>query len=180
LKFNKDLQKSVSAGRWVFSRPDLVNVSECISWDTESVNSDIELFRWHKSNTIEGSSIVVDKPGLYSVNIALFVNIAASTLAQAPRNRDLNASSTLSLNITNNDEHSPLDKSRNLGPYNYAPTQDNSSLVAGCLYVNGQKVLDLTENQITKPNLGGTQSMNASVSVSKSQTLSLGGHMVSM
>jgi hypothetical protein len=100
LKINKELQRSVSAGRWVFSRPDLVNLAECISWDTESVNSDIELFRWHKTNTIEGSSIVVDKPGLYSVNIALFVNIAASTLAQAPMNRDLNASSTLSLNMT--------------------------------------------------------------------------------
>jgi hypothetical protein len=68
-----------------------------------------------------------------------------------------------------------------LGPFGAGLTQENSSPIAGCLYVNGQKVLDMTENTITKQNPGGTsQSMNASVNVSKSQTLSLGGHMVSL
>ena len=74
-----------------------------------------------------------------------------------------------------------MNKSRNdFGPFT-GLTQDTNSPVAGCLYVNGQKVLDLTENQITKQGPGGTsQSMNTSVNISKSQTLSLGGHMVSL
>jgi len=127
-------------------------MANCINWDTESINSDIELFRWIKTNSIEGSSIVVDKAGLYTVNIALFVNIAASTLAPTPQN-NLNSSQLLnSMSLISPEKHSPPDKSRNLTNITSMAMQGQDlSPICGALYMNGTKLLDLTENQITKP-----------------------------
>ena len=69
--FNESILRDISFGRWLWTRADVVNQGEFLSWDTESANTHPQNYRWWKPQQREhqndGNMIVVEQGGLYEV-----------------------------------------------------------------------------------------------------------------
>jgi len=80
--FNEAQLRDNCYGRWLWTRADLVNPGDFLSWDSEGANTSPASLRWWKPTSKEhqgdGSMIVVEKGGLYEVSVAFFINSAMS------------------------------------------------------------------------------------------------------
>jgi len=72
--------RDISFGRWLWTRADVVNQGEFLSWDTESANTHPQNYRWWKPQQREhqndGNMITVEQGGLYEIQIGFFINMA--------------------------------------------------------------------------------------------------------
>lgn len=82
MNFNEASLRDNIFGRWLWTRADLVNPGDFLSWDTESANTSPASLRWWKPSSQEhagdGNMIVVERGGLYEVSVAFFINSAMS------------------------------------------------------------------------------------------------------